>query len=139
MKVAFVALFAGMVGCSFVQLVSAADAVTYREKVLWSFGSGTDGQYPYASLINVNAYHQPGVEAGKKAASAIIDLQRKTLQYLREKKSNASDLNNIADGIGVTHEIETVFWICEHLAANPDHRVSKTPGKSPFEAMYQSI
>jgi len=22
----------------------------------------------YASLVNINAYHQPGVEAGKKAA-----------------------------------------------------------------------
>src|SRR5438132_2689482 len=54
MKAVFVALFAGMIGCALVQLVSAADAVTYREKVLWSFGSGTDGQYPYASLINVN-------------------------------------------------------------------------------------
>jgi glucose-6-phosphate isomerase len=29
----------------------------------------------YASLININAYHQPGVEAGKKAAANIIDLQ----------------------------------------------------------------
>ena len=92
----------------------------------------------YASLINVNAYHQPGVEAGKKAASAIIHLQRKTLQYLREHKSS-SNVNNIVDGIGTTDEIETVFWICEHLAANPDHRVAKTPGKSPFEARYQSI
>src|SRR6185369_17529275 len=26
----------------------------------------------YASLININAYHQPGVEAGKKAATAVI-------------------------------------------------------------------
>ena len=29
----------------------------------------------YASLINVNAYHQPGVEAGKKAAGAVLQLQ----------------------------------------------------------------
>merc|ERR1712023_452234 len=28
----------------------------------------------YASLVNVNAYHQPGVEAGKKAARAFLDL-----------------------------------------------------------------
>lgn len=30
----------------------------------------------YASLIDVNAYHQPGVEAGKKAAAEILDLSR---------------------------------------------------------------
>lgn len=31
----------------------------------------------YAHLINVNAYHQPGVEAGKKAAAEILALQKK--------------------------------------------------------------
>ena len=29
----------------------------------------------YATLINVNAYHQPGVEAGKKAAAAVLARQ----------------------------------------------------------------
>ena len=37
----------------------------------------------YASLININAYHQPGVEAGKKVAGAVIGLQVKILAYLR--------------------------------------------------------
>src|SRR5208283_253294 len=36
----------------------------------------------YATLINVNAYHQPGVEAGKKAAAEIIQLQTKILGCL---------------------------------------------------------
>jgi glucose-6-phosphate isomerase len=27
----------------------------------------------YASLVGINAYHQPGVEAGKKAAAAAAD------------------------------------------------------------------
>ena len=29
----------------------------------------------YASLIGINAYHQPGVEAGKKAAAAVLKLE----------------------------------------------------------------
>src|SRR4029077_2557775 len=29
----------------------------------------------YGSLVNINAYHQPGVEAGKKAATRILELQ----------------------------------------------------------------
>ncbi len=29
----------------------------------------------YASLVNINAYHQPGVEAGKKAAARVLALQ----------------------------------------------------------------
>src|SRR6185503_16584389 len=36
----------------------------------------------YASLINVNAYHQPGVEAGKKGAENILKLQRQILDVL---------------------------------------------------------
>src|SRR5260221_5050862 len=84
----------------------------------------------YAALINVNAYHQPGVEAGKKAAAAIIDLQRKALQYLRETNStNGANVDDIADGIGGKDEIETVFWICEHLAATSDHGIRKTQGQ----------
>jgi len=39
----------------------------------------------YASLVNINAYNQPGVEAGKKAATALLDLQRRVLQVLRNE------------------------------------------------------
>ncbi len=37
----------------------------------------------YASLVNINAYHQPGVEAGKKAAAVILDLQQKVSGQFR--------------------------------------------------------
>ena len=37
----------------------------------------------YASLVQINAYHQPGVEAGKKAANNVIELQVKILQFLQ--------------------------------------------------------
>ncbi len=33
----------------------------------------------YASLVGINAYHQPGVEAGKRAAAAALELQRRIL------------------------------------------------------------
>jgi glucose-6-phosphate isomerase len=36
----------------------------------------------YASLVNINAYHQPGVEAGKKAATAVIELQLRVRELL---------------------------------------------------------
>ena len=90
----------------------------------------------YASLIHVNAYHQPGVEAGKKAATAVIVLQGKILAYLAEKKGHALTSAQIASGLGAHDGFETVFKICEHLAANPDHGVSKQAGATPFEAKY---
>src|SRR5438045_5959930 len=36
----------------------------------------------YATLVNVNAYHQPGVEAGKKAATRVLELQGRVKQVL---------------------------------------------------------
>jgi glucose-6-phosphate isomerase len=91
----------------------------------------------YGTLVNVNAYHQPGVEAGKKAAAAVIDLQRRALKYLTDKKGHALTSSQLASGIGAHDDFETLFKLCEHLAANPDHGVVKTPGKTPFEATYK--
>ncbi len=93
----------------------------------------------YGSLINVNAYHQPGVEAGKKAAAAVIDLQHRILNYLMEKRGHALTSSQLASGIGAHDEFETVFKICEHISANPDHEIKKNAGKTPFEATYQKI
>ena len=91
----------------------------------------------YAVLINVNAYHQPGVEAGKKAASAVIELQRRVLRHLIQNGGRAFSAAQLASEVGAVDEVETVFRICEHLAANPDRGVTKAPGESPFEAKYK--
>jgi glucose-6-phosphate isomerase len=83
----------------------------------------------YASLINVNAYHQPGVEAGKKAAEDILKLQRRILDLLPRQRLTAEEIANKLQSAP-----ESVFHICEHLVAN--HRLKKTPGVSPFAAKY---
>src|SRR6266404_7195401 len=36
----------------------------------------------YGSLVNINAYHQPGVDAGKKAATELLQLQKRVGQSL---------------------------------------------------------
>lgn len=69
----------------------------------------------YASLIGVNAYHQPGVEAGKKAAAGVLELQAKILTTLSNEPKTAEQ---VARDAGVTESIETVFLVLEHLAAN---------------------
>jgi glucose-6-phosphate isomerase len=91
----------------------------------------------YASLININAYHQPGVEAGKKAAGAVIALQGKVLAYLSDKKGHPLTSAQIASGIGAHDGFETVFKICEHLAANG--RVKKAAGANAFTATYACV
>jgi len=89
----------------------------------------------YALLNNINAYHQPGVEAGKKAAAAIIDLELKILIYLKSDTAPRS-LAEIAHAIGAPNQLEPIFKICEHLSANQDRRIKKLAGKSPFESCY---
>jgi glucose-6-phosphate isomerase len=90
----------------------------------------------YASLININAYHQPGVEAGKKAAASVIALQLDILNCLKSQPGVGLTVAEIAGKIGKNEETETVFKICEHLAVNQGHGMSKTPGDGPFGAKY---
>ncbi len=76
----------------------------------------------YASLVGINAYHQPGVEAGKKAATAVLTLQGKVMAAL---DATASSAGQIAKKAG-TDDVETTFKILQHLAANG--RVKRTRG-----------
>src|ERR1700692_2741340 len=69
----------------------------------------------YASLIHINAYHQPGVEAGKKAAADVLSVQSKALAALSSTPQTA---DQIAAAIGSTASAESVYLILEHLAAN---------------------
>ncbi|MBW4524237.1 MAG: glucose-6-phosphate isomerase [Phormidium tanganyikae FI6-MK23] len=71
----------------------------------------------YGFLINVNAYHQPGVEAGKKAAAAILDIQRKVVEALQQEKTPIP-LQTLAINVGAPDEVESIYKILRHLAAN---------------------
>jgi glucose-6-phosphate isomerase len=92
----------------------------------------------YATLVNINAYHQPGVEAGKKAAGAVIALQRKVVSHLRTHKGERLTAEQIAAAIGAAEQTETVFKVLQHLSANKDRGVKYRcePGQALFEAVY---
>jgi glucose-6-phosphate isomerase len=85
----------------------------------------------YATLVNINAYHQPGVEAGKKAAAAVLDLQRRALAALTSAPQSAEQ---IAEAAGAAGSAETVYQVLEHLAANGRARVAREggPGQAAF-------
>ncbi len=93
----------------------------------------------YATLVNVNAYHQPGVEAGKKAAAAVLDVQKRVIAALKHARGKALRVEEIAAGAGAANDVETVFKILQHLAANPDHGVRRvSTGATVFDATYRS-
>jgi glucose-6-phosphate isomerase len=71
----------------------------------------------YGFLVNVNAYHQPGVEAGKKAAAVILDLQKQVMQVLNQESMPLS-IAALAEKAGAPEQTETIYKIVRHLAAN---------------------
>jgi glucose-6-phosphate isomerase len=71
----------------------------------------------YGFLVNVNAYHQPGVEAGKKAAAAVLELQKHVVQVLQEAGTPLS-LAEIAQKVEASDRIESIYKILRHLHAN---------------------
>ncbi|KAB8319120.1 glucose-6-phosphate isomerase [Tolypothrix campylonemoides VB511288] len=71
----------------------------------------------YGNLVNINAYHQPGVEAGKKAAAAILELQKRVVDVLQTEKT-ALSIEEVAQKAGATDQIEPIYKILRHLHAN---------------------
>jgi glucose-6-phosphate isomerase len=87
----------------------------------------------YASLVNINAYHQPGVEAGKKAAGKLLELQghlAKSLQTIG-KPVTAEDL---AKSVGA--DPEDAFHVLTHLVSNRSG-FSRHLGDTPSEDRFQ--
>jgi len=76
----------------------------------------------YASLVNINAYHQPGVEAGKKAASAVIALQHEAIALLK-MQSKPLTAPELAVLLGKPEQTEALFALLRHLSANPGRGV----------------
>lgn len=90
----------------------------------------------YAELVGINAYHQPGVEAGKKAAAAVLRVQAKLVAALGEHAQNAAELAATA-GLASEGEVFTAWKILEHLAANGRVLRECEAGASPLTARYR--
>jgi glucose-6-phosphate isomerase len=67
----------------------------------------------YALLVNINAYHQPGVEAGKKAAGIFLALLLQVKSALGESAQTAEQVARF-----VRADPEDVYHCLTHLAAN---------------------
>jgi len=90
----------------------------------------------YATLTNINAYHQPGVEAGKKAAGAAIEIAKGIVSTLAANKGEAMDAPAIAEALGNPQATELVYKISLHMAANAKAGISKLDGKAWHTARF---
>jgi glucose-6-phosphate isomerase len=84
----------------------------------------------YASLVNINAYDQPGVEAGKKAASKLLQLQKQVHEKLSDEGKTAEEIAYAIDA-----DPEDVFHLLRHLASN-DPRIKVAPGEETVDDQF---
>ncbi len=78
----------------------------------------------YASLVGINAYHQPGVEAGKKAASNILQIKSAIMKALSDGREKSVD--EIAEEIKLENEKEIIFKLLSHIESNPQWGVKSS-------------
>lgn len=90
----------------------------------------------YASLININAYHQPGVELGKKVARRVIELQGGIVEYLQQHPEQAFGPREVAQAAGFPDEEETAYLILEYLATDGKRGIYRTKGSLPYAPGY---
>jgi len=88
----------------------------------------------YASLVNINAYHQPGVEAGKKAAARILALQGKVWAALEAASGAPRTPEQLA--AETQSDPEDVFHVLNHLAANASN-IEGTEADSPSRQAFR--
>jgi glucose-6-phosphate isomerase len=92
----------------------------------------------YANMVGINAYHQPGVEAGKKAAGVVLALQHRVLAWLRAEHRTAT-AEEVANALGIPEQTETIFRLLRHVAANPDHGIVEEPTEPLWAGRYRSL
>jgi glucose-6-phosphate isomerase len=90
----------------------------------------------YANLVNVNAYHQPGVEAGKKAAAGILELQTLIVDFLKANPGKAFTVKELADSLPAQGSEETIFKCLMHLQQNT-LAINSMNALNPLEASFR--
>ena len=92
----------------------------------------------YAELIDVNAYHQPGVEAGKKAAASLLDLQHQVVAHLKHV-GQPQTASQVATALGTPERTEAIYKLLEHLAANLGRGVDWVDGTDPATTTFREV
>jgi glucose-6-phosphate isomerase len=67
----------------------------------------------YAELLDINAYHQPGVEAGKKAAGEVLALQAQVLGQLSVEPQSVATI-----AASLSADALAVWNVLQHLVSN---------------------
>ncbi len=82
----------------------------------------------YAELVDINAYHQPGVEAGKKAAAEVLELMHRVVGVVEDRAGLVLSLADVTQG-ALSTDLEAVFMILRRLSAGPNAKIERVCSK----------
>ncbi len=89
----------------------------------------------YASLLGINAYHQPGVEAGKKAAVETLKIRARALAGLAKTPGKWLTTSQLCAENELVGAEELVFKVLLHASSNPGsvkRQENQDPAKTYF-------
>jgi glucose-6-phosphate isomerase len=90
----------------------------------------------YASLVNINAYHQPGVEAGKKAAATMLTIKTEADAFLKSQSGEKLNAETIAAGIAKPDQAELVYKVLISRTINYPDQFEVVENASPASALF---
>lgn len=88
----------------------------------------------YAQLIGINAYHQPGVETGKKEVQRILALKTRLLGFISKHPGKGFSAVELSYSASAGASVEIVFRLLEQLRVNG--RISCTAEPDPASRKY---
>ena len=92
----------------------------------------------YAFLTNINAYHQPAVEMGKRSAGEIIALKNEIVNFLTDEQGASYTVEQIAHALrdkGKAADEETVFYLLRRLCMNTQYGI-RSEKETSFAGRY---
>ena len=92
------------------------------------------GYYP--TLIGINAYHQPGVEAGKKAAARILAVRKGVVVWMGANPNRPVGAKELAKILGPETPSDWVYKILESLSANEPSIFVRQESPHPLDDLF---
>jgi glucose-6-phosphate isomerase len=93
----------------------------------------------YAFVNNINAYNQPGVEAGKIAAEKYLETKSEIVNFILQQSANSTfNVEDMASNIQ-NQDFSAIFNILRRLAINQNliEVVSDSNFRTPFETKWK--
>ena len=91
----------------------------------------------YASLIGINAYHQPGVESVKKASAKIVVWKTRLFSILKSEADQSFSIDELALKTGHESDKDLVFKLLESLRIN--RRIEGSSEPDPSRRRYSIV